>query len=95
MGTNIIERLRDLIISNISEYSKYYDILKLDNSKVNKIIIIYGNILNPKYPDDIKMAERMRVWNNVNIKIYPFNHTITIHLKESGLLLEILKEYIV
>jgi hypothetical protein len=95
MGTNLIERIRDLIISNTSEYSNYYDILKLDNSKINKIVIIYGNILKPQYPDDIKMAERMRVWNNVNIKIYPFDHTIAICLKESGVLLEILKEYIV
>jgi hypothetical protein len=95
INPEVNDELNDSTKENNDSQSVYYDILKLDNSKINTIVIIYGNILKPQYPDDIKMAERMRVWNNINIKIYPFDHTIATHLKESGVLLEILKEYIV
>jgi len=94
IGTNRINDIKKLYALNPEMLSKYYDLLNLDNTRVNKIIIYYGDTILSTKPNDIIMTERMNSWSNVDLRQTNGDHDFITRLRDSGELLEILKNEI-
>jgi len=94
LGPVRINDIKKLYALNPDMLSKYCDLLNLDNTRVNKIIIYYGDTVLPVSPNDIIMAERMNSWSNVDLRQTKGDHYFISRLRDSGELLEILKNEI-
>ena len=90
LGLDRMNDIKKLYTLNPDMLTKYYDLLNLDNTKINKIIIYYGDTVLPASPNDIIMAERMNSWNNVDLRQRKGNHNFITALRDSSELLEML-----